>query len=195
MQNGYTQCYYKDSEFMIPVDQTNYLTGSFFCDFNSNGYRLATEGEWEYCCRAGTTGPFSCIETNYNSGTCRTCTLGVLPTLEQYCVFCPNNPGNAETVGSKLGNSLNLKDFHGNVWEWCWDIRGDYPSGAQIDYTGLPSGSVRVFRGGCWFDYPTDFRSANRNYNTPEARMINVGFRLVRTLDIEPSLLRTIAQR
>ena len=65
---------------------------------------------------AGTTTPFSCNETNYNGSNCNSCTSGTHPTLEQYCVYCANDPGTTVVAGSKLSNPWGLKDVHGNVW-------------------------------------------------------------------------------
>ncbi|MBN2383984.1 formylglycine-generating enzyme family protein [bacterium] len=183
--NGLTRCYYKDASFTDPVTSSNYTSGDFYCDFGANGYRLLSEGEWEYAARAGTGTPFSCNETNYTSGNCGddSCTEGTLPTLEQYAVFCANRPPTySAPVGSKLANPWNLKDMHGNVWEWCWDWEGTYP-GDMTDYTGPGSGSYRVRRGGCWNFSARYCRSAFRISYTPGFRNYYLGFRLARTVN------------
>jgi formylglycine-generating enzyme len=183
LQNGFTRCYYMNEGFTIPIDSTNYTTGPFFCNFAANGYRLASEGEWEYFTRAGTTTPFSCNETNYLSNTCNFCAAGTHPTLETYCVYCANDLGTTETVGSKLPNPWNLKDVHGNVWEWCWDWVYSYPTGTNTDYTGPTEGILHVDRGGCWDLRAFWCRSAFRDSNYPSYRTYYLGFRLVRTIN------------
>ncbi len=188
LENGYTCCYYKDEAFEYPVDASNYTTGTYYCDFDADGYRLPSEGEWEYFCRAGTTGVYSCEEPSYNSGNCGSgsCTPGTLPVLEVYCVFCSNNSGKNAVVGTKEANPWGLKDIHGNVYEWCWDWFAPYPEGSQMDYTGPVSGTARILRGGGWDLYSQFCRSAFCHSSSPEVRDNNRGFRLVRTLDIEP---------
>ncbi len=182
LQNGYVRCYYTNSGFSTPIDATNYTTGPFYCDFNADGYRLPTEGEWEYFCRAGTTTAFSCNETNYTSGNCNSCTSGTHATLEQYCVYCGFNPLTTEPVGSKLSNPWNLKDVHGNVWGWCWDwFEWTYPTGSATDYTGLTTGTNRVCRGGGWTNVPERCRSARRVGTAPWGNSANLGLRLLRT--------------
>ncbi|MCD4654579.1 formylglycine-generating enzyme family protein [bacterium] len=179
---GYDHCYYSDPGFTIPIDLENYQTGPFHCDFDSNGYRLPSEGEWEYFCRAGTTGSFSIEEPSYNSGNCYSCSGGTLLMLEQYCVYCANNSGGTVLAGGKLANPWNLKDVHGNVFEWCWDRYSSYPQGTEIDYTGPESGDYRIVRGGGWIHYPKDCRSAYRGKQSCGIRSSNLGFRLVRTV-------------
>jgi formylglycine-generating enzyme required for sulfatase activity len=182
VERGFTRCYYKDASYTTPVDSTNYTSGSFYCNFDANGYRLPTEGEWEYFTRAGTTGPFSIDEPNYYSGNCSSCTSGTFPNLESVAVFCGNDAGRSEPVGSKDPNPWGLKDVHGNVWEWCWDwYSNNYPSGSATDYEGATSGSIRVVRGGSWMNGAWSCRSAIRAWNTPSNRIYNLGFRLVRT--------------
>ncbi len=190
LQNGYAPCYYKDEEFTIPVDLTNYndLENVFYCNFNARGYRLPTEGEREYFTRAGTTTPFSLDEQNYNESTCGTesCQTGTLPTLDDHCVFCSYIPfpeiGPME-VGSKLPNPWNLHDVHGNVEEWCWDRYSEtYPIGAVTDYTGVVAGSFRVKRGGKWHGTARWCRSAFRSADYGGTRYNWIGFRLVRTV-------------
>jgi len=182
LQNGLTRCYYKNSSFTDPVTSSNYTSDIFYCNFAANGYRLLSEGEWEYAARAGTTTPFSCNETNYTSGNCNSCTPGAHPTLEQYAVYCANDTLKSEPVGSKLSNPWNLKDMHGNVWEWCWDWYATYP-GNTTDYSGPGSGSHRVSRGGYWHSYAQYCRSARRYYYPPGDRGGTFGFRLARTIN------------
>ncbi|MBN2381429.1 SUMF1/EgtB/PvdO family nonheme iron enzyme [bacterium] len=182
LQNGLTRCYYKDAGFTDPVTSSNYTSGTFYCDFGANGYRLLSEGEWEYAARAGTTTPFSCNEMNYTTVNCDVCTAGTHPTLEQYAVYCANDTGESEPVGSKLANPWNLSDMHGNVYEWCWDWYSTYP-GDTTDYTGPGSGSNRVLHGGCFYSIARYCRSAHRHINTPGTRGYGIGFRLVRSVN------------
>jgi formylglycine-generating enzyme required for sulfatase activity len=130
---------------------------------DSTGYRLPTEAQWEYACRAGTT-------TAYNTGN----------TISDNTGWCSSNSGGkSHTVGEKPANAWGLYDMHGNVWEWCWDWFGSYSSGAQTDPGGAVSGSSRVLRGGSWIDYGQNLRSAYRDYY-PNFRDSSIGFRLAR---------------
>jgi len=85
----------------------------------------------------------------------------------------------AHVVGQKLPNGWGLYDMHGNVFEWCGDWYGDYPSGTVTDPKGPGSGSDRVLRGGSWFSYSLFSRSACRYGTSPGLRTHNLGFRLV----------------
>jgi formylglycine-generating enzyme required for sulfatase activity len=142
-------------------------------DRSADGYRLPTEAEWEYACRAGTTTPF-------NTGD------NITTAQANYDGNSPYN-GNAKgqyrkkttPVGHFPPNAWGLYDMHGNVWEWCWDWYGDYPSGAQTDPSGASSGASRVIRGGSWDYYAQVLRSAYRFNRGPSGRFIRVGFRLV----------------
>jgi formylglycine-generating enzyme required for sulfatase activity len=140
----------------------------------AKGYRLPTEAEWEYACRAGTTTPFS---TGNNITTNQANYDGNYP-------YNNNARGRWQekttNVGSFPANAWELYDMHGNVFEWCWDWHGSYASGSQTDPTGPDDGSYRVLRGGSWFDNGRYIRSANRNSSSPSLRSHSVGFRLVR---------------
>ena len=84
-------------------------------------------------------------------------------------------------VGSFPPNAWGLYDMHGNLWEWCQDWYGDYPSGDVTDPVGPDSGSARVYRGGSWRNGAGDCRSANRSGYSPDGRGGILGFRLVRS--------------
>ena len=141
----------------------------------ANGYRLPTEAEWEYACRAGTTTPFY---TGYNITTDQANYRGDRPYID-------NEPGiyrqATTSVGSFEPNEWGLYDMPGNVHEWCWDwYERNYSSGAQTDPTGAVSGSDRVVRGGYYGCDASSVRSAYRNNRSPSYRNYYFGFRVVR---------------
>jgi len=179
---GLAPCYFKDEAMSIPLTAANYGTGTVFCDWEAEGYRLPTEGEWEYCCRAGSTTPFSVNEPNFSYCTSY-CTAGLLPSLEKVAVFCANNSGGTSPARSRLPNPWGLYDVHGNVWEWCWDWAGAYPAGPVTDYRGPGGSGNRSLRGGGW-DYPAlSCRSSDRGAYNPDSGLNTGGFRLCRVVE------------
>jgi formylglycine-generating enzyme required for sulfatase activity len=139
-------------------------------------YRVPTEAEWEYACRAGTITPFYFGETigtdqvNYN---------GLHPYGKgKKC----EDSQQTSTVGSLPPNAWGLYDMHGNVWEWCADLYGESSASESdnVDPQGASSGSARVVRGGSWRSHARHCRSANCDRRGPKERSNNLGFRLVR---------------
>ena len=140
----------------------------------ANGYRLPTEAEWEYACRAGTTTPFS---TGENVTVDQANYYGTYP-YDGY----PRGEYRNRTmpVGSFGPNPWGLYDMHGNVWEWCWDWYGAYTNNSVVNPAGVDSGTYRVNRGGGWNDFGRHLRSAYRAAYSPKNRTFNLGFRLAR---------------
>jgi formylglycine-generating enzyme required for sulfatase activity len=129
-----------------------------------DGYRLPTEAEWEYACRAGTTREYS---------------FGDDPgLLHEYGWFRDNSDGRPQPVGAKKSNPWGLYDMHGNVWEWCWDWYAEYSSDEVTDPTGPEEATYRVNRGGCWASGAEYCRSACRGRSGPTSRYQYLGFRL-----------------
>ena len=144
------------------------------------GYRLPTEAEWEYACRAGTQTPFNtgaCLdagtEANYNGG---------FPYTD-----CPSGPNEGWTVpvAGYPANAWGLHDMHGNLMEWCNDWWGEY-IGDVTDPVGEPTGTRRVYRGGYWFNHAQYCRSAIRFSFLPNKSTELLGFRPVRSVDAAP---------
>ena len=133
---------------------------------NTNGgYRLPTEAEWEYACRAGTTTPYS---------------FGFKMTPKD-ANYDGSKVGKPVIVGSYKANGFGLYDMHGNVWEWCEDWYAAYPKGAVTDPKGPLAGEHRVMRGGSFVYDVSLARSFNRGVLTPTTRFNSYGFRLART--------------
>ena len=152
----------------LPVEQVSWNDCQAFIkklrEKDKKPYRLPSEAEWEYSCRAGTTTPFhfggaiSADQANYNGK--RTTAVGSFPS-----------------------NAWGIHDMHGNVCHWCQDWYADYPQKDVIDPQGAEKGEVRVLRGGSWIDDPLRCRSAFRNRSGPGYRLNSCGLRVCFCLD------------
>ena len=161
-----------------PVDPVSWDDAVQFCrQFSElpaekaagNVYRLPTEAQWEYACRAGTTTTFSFGDDN--------------SVLGDYVWYTNNSSGSTHPVGSKRPNAWGLYDMHGNIWEWCSDWYGEdyYESSPTSDPTGPSGGSLRVIRGGSWFNTADYCRAAYRARSSPSFAANGNGFRVVRS--------------
>ena len=127
-------------------------------------FRLPTEAEWEYACRAETATAYSVGDSlSKDDANIEVLSIKIKP------------------VGSYKPNAFGLYDMHGNVFEWCEDWKADYPKGAVTDPKGPAKGEDRVLRGGSFFRNVSTARSSFRNYGSPADRYVNAGIRLVRT--------------
>lgn len=122
------------------------------CDWAANGYRLPSEAEWEYACRAGDSG------VRYGE-------------LDDIGWYRENSGERTHDVATKAPNAWGLYDMIGNVWEWCWDV-----------YDPKVYGPYRVFRGGGWFDPPRACRASCRRKSHPTLSIDDVGFRLAQSM-------------
>ncbi len=166
----------------LPVTQITWNDATAYCKWLSaqekTTYRLPSEAEWEYACRAGTT-------TQYSFG-------DDANLLEQFGWFYKNAGGKSHPVGTKSANAFGLRDMHGNLYEWCHDVYDEkwYERPATSDPRGPISGANRVIRGGTW-PYPASYcRSAARYFNTPSSRSAYYGFRCVQVLDLPTTKVR-----
>jgi formylglycine-generating enzyme required for sulfatase activity len=162
----------KSDSSMYPVEQVSWEDAVEFCQKLSElpeekkagrVYRLPTEAEWEYACRAGSKTAFSFGESAQSLG--------------DYAWFS-GNAKDPHPVGEKKPNAWGLYDMHGNVWEWCSDWYGDYPKGAVNDPTGAREGSYRVVRGGSYNFGTASWRAAVRTSGLPSDRIVFFGFRV-----------------
>jgi formylglycine-generating enzyme required for sulfatase activity len=131
-------------------------------------YRLPTEAEWEYACRAGTTTRFSYGEDKSGS------------ELGDYAWFTRNSESTTHPVGTRRPNPWGLFDMHGNIWEWCLDRWEDsLPGGSITNSPVAAEGNLRAARGGSWLYDAKACRSANRDDYGPRNRCSDIGFRVV----------------
>ncbi len=128
-------------------------------------YRLPSEAEWEYCCRAGATSRFSFGDDERELG--------------DHAWYDANSQNRTHPVGTKRPNAWGLYDMHGNVWEWCNDNYEPYKSEAVVNPSGPKTGAVIARRGGSWVNGVNHCRSAYRNFWEPAACFKYLGFRIV----------------
>jgi formylglycine-generating enzyme required for sulfatase activity len=135
--------------------QPCYDLKSWKCDFNATGYRLPTEAEFEYACRAGTTTPYLCGDSPAKLG--------------DFAWFDKNSGGHPRPVGQKQPNAWGLFDMCGNLWEWCNDFYqvDYYGSAPRQDPRGPDTGKTKVVRGGCWRVSAENCRSGYRYNENP----------------------------
>jgi formylglycine-generating enzyme required for sulfatase activity len=162
----------------LPVEMLNWDdivgSGGFLETLNAmtgKSYRLPTEAEWEYVARGCKMG--ICDSFEYSGS----------DTIDNVAWYVDNSSSKSHTIGTKSANGLGLYNMSGNVWEWCYDWLGSYPSNTSstpaVDPTGASSGSNRVLRGGSWISLASSCRVANRASAAPSARYNKYGFRLV----------------
>jgi formylglycine-generating enzyme required for sulfatase activity len=162
-----------------PVESVTWFEAANYCDRltqreqaasripHGTRFRLPTEAEWEYACRAWTSTRFSHGEDpDYAS-------------LSDYAWHFGNRGSATRPVGQKLPNPWGLHDMHGNVWEWCQDWLAPYPGGTALDPQGPTAGTERVFRGGGWSFLAYYARSAHRWGFRPDLRGNGLGLRVV----------------
>jgi len=166
----------------FPVESVTWDEAMKFCDRLTarekglgRAYRLPTEAEWEYACRAGTTTPFWCGEAL--NGTRANC-MGLSPNGTS-----ATGPIARRTsrVDAFKANGWGLCDMHGNLWQWCSDWYGPYDLEKATDPRGPTGGSTRVLRGGSWLNYPKDCRAARRMDFEPGFSNARAGFRVAFT--------------
>ncbi len=140
---------------------------SICCDFNSNGYRLPTEAEWEFAARGGNKSKGYAY-----SGSNR---------LDEVAWYNVNSGKTTHEVGTKQPNELGVYDMSGNVWEWCWDWKGDYSLESKTNPRGDNPTASHVNRGGSWYSGAGFCRVAHRDAGSPVIKFNILGFRLART--------------
>jgi formylglycine-generating enzyme required for sulfatase activity len=148
------------------LDPAYRIDGENVAITRGKGFRLPTEAEWEYACRAGRTSDYG-----FDGGE---------RELPGYAWFDKNSDQRTHPVGEAKANGFGLHDMHGNVWEWTWDGYADdsYLGSAKVDPIGPSRAVARVFRGGGFGDAAGDCRSAFRNWDPPKNRFGSLGFRL-----------------
>ena len=149
--------------------------GPVYWDQSVDGYRLPTEAEWEYACRAGQKSVYYNGEDNLDC-----LDDDILDPLAWYYYTSGEM---THDVGFTVPNQWDLFDMYGNVTEWCWDWYGGfYPSWTQTDPMGPDTGETRILRGGSWISNAERCRSATRSQYWPESWTYILGLRLVRTI-------------
>lgn len=162
------------------IRQSNGFLDRLDAQSSFNGFRLPTEAEWEYACRAETSTRFSFGDELSCNIPCAECSLP-----DQYMWWCGNNNSySSHPVGIKYANAFGLFDMHGNIWEWCEDwYQSDFYSkpGATAPNPLCTDSTTgyRVMRGGYWYTFVWDCRSANRDRHGPGSHDRSIGVRVV----------------
>lgn len=161
-KGDYYPAYYVSYEDIVNIflPRLNKITGKT--------YRLPTEAEWEYAARGG----------NKSNGY----KYSGSNTIGNVAWYYENSGDKTHPVGTEQANELGIYDMSGNVYEWCSDWYGRYPSTSQTNPTGPSEGSYRVYRGGSWSDDAESCRVSNRDYDTPSYRSRYLGFRVTLSL-------------
>jgi len=162
---GYNRSNFRGED--LPVEKVSWRDAAAFCEKLSEKegkrYRLPTEAEWEYACRAGARGAF-----------------GGIGNIDDMGWYEANSEKRTHPVATKQANAWGLYDMHGNVSEWCSDIYGaDYPVVAVVDPAGPTEGTYRVIRGGAWSTFGRGCRCAARNSAPVSYQLKQTGFRVV----------------
>ena len=173
-----------------PVVNVSWNDAVAFCRWLSKKegktYRLPTEAEWEYACRAGTTSRYYSgddPETLAKVANVADATAKAKFPDWKWTIKASDGYVFTAPVGQFKPNAFGLYDMHGNAWQWCADWYGKdyYGKSPADDPTGPDSGNVRVLRGGCWFNWPDCPRSASNVRGAPDYRDASAGFRVART--------------
>lgn len=201
--SGLIPAYYADETFTTVFSGNSpYMQNTpVYRKLNATGFRLPTEAEWEYACRAGTIRAYNDHTKNNSEGSDCTSNTDLFSDINLDVLGKYSNNENQEShgyvaVGSYQPNAWNLYDMHGNVYEWCSDWYGLYPTDATTDPIG-PTTSFnlinRVIRGGCWHYFASSSRSAARNsLEPPNGFTISVGLRVVLPLSQFTSAIPTL---
>jgi formylglycine-generating enzyme required for sulfatase activity len=179
------------NELLHPVETVSWNDATNYCALRTQQeraggriptncvYRLPTESEWEYACRAGTTTAFY-LGSSLQSGQANFNGVYEYDAVQGTTVNSSGiNLGKTTPVGSYAANPWGLYDMIGNVFEWCQDWYGTYPAGTAVDPQGPATGTYRVFRGGNWYYNALYCRSAYRYVDVPSDRYYYFGFRVV----------------
>jgi formylglycine-generating enzyme required for sulfatase activity len=177
---GDNPSYFKDGGEDCPVEQVSWKEAQQFIKKlnqveKTKDYRLPSEAEWEYACRAGSEAEFFFGDD--------------VERLDEFAWYFENSGNKTHRVGEKKPNGWGLYDMHGNIWEWVEDDWHDSYEGAPDDgraWVDKPRGSCRVIRGGSWSYDARCWRSATRDCHGPDGRNGLVGFRFSRSIPLGP---------